>query len=53
MDDADYYWLAGCILLLCGACMLLARRVAQIDVDVQFLMDHTVTRETIGGQTNG
>ena len=51
--DKDFLWLSACILVLCAACALMARRVADLDTDVSFLMDNSVTRETIGGQSNG
>jgi len=45
-SDKDFLWLAGCIMVLCLACSLMARKLADIDSDVTFLMDHSVTRET-------
>lgn len=46
MNDHDYLWLSGCLLLLSIATGLLGRRVREIDDDVRYLMDNALTRTT-------
>ena len=46
MDDRDFY---GIMVLLAGLSIigiLHSRAIRQLDDDIQFLMDHAVTRET-------
>ncbi len=46
MDERDYLWLSGCLLLLSVATGMLGRRVRQLDDDVRYLMDNALTRQT-------
>lgn len=53
MDDRDVYLLCACIAGLAGIALLHGRMIAMISertlknaADVEFLLDHTVVRET-------
>lgn len=46
MRDSDFYAIMLLILGLCGVTLLQSRAIRQVDMDVQFLLDHAVTRET-------
>lgn len=46
VTDRDYYWLSGCMLLLAVCAGVLARKTARLETDMDFLLDHALTRET-------
>lgn len=46
MKDSDFYAVLLLILGLCGVALLQSRAIRVLDTDIQFLMDHTVARET-------
>jgi hypothetical protein len=46
MDERDYYWLSGCVLVLCACIWMLAHKTEELRADVDWLKDNTVAQET-------